>query len=42
MRWWTKEYSVGRNVQINGKVAPGSLADIPEKSPGFDPMSSTG
>ena len=23
IRWWKEEYSVGRDVQINGKVRPG-------------------
>jgi altronate hydrolase len=36
--WWKEEYSVGRDVQINGKVSPGNqaggLANIFEKSIG--------
>ncbi|AET92527.1 Galactarate dehydratase [Burkholderia sp. YI23] len=38
IRWWKEEYSVGRDVQINGKVSPGNqvggLANIFEKSIG--------
>ena len=38
IRWWKEEYSVGRDVQINGKVSPGNqsggLANIFEKSLG--------
>jgi len=38
IRWWKEEYSVGRDVQINGQVSPGNqfggLANIFEKSLG--------
>jgi altronate hydrolase len=38
IRWWKDEYTVGRDVQINGKVSPGNnaggLANIFEKSLG--------
>lgn len=38
LRWWKEEYAVGRDVQLNGKVAPGNsaggLANIFEKSLG--------
>jgi altronate hydrolase len=38
IRWWKDEYSVNRDVQINGKVSPGNqvggLANIFEKSIG--------
>lgn len=38
VRWWKEEYSVGRDVQINGRVSPGNnaggLANIFEKSLG--------
>lgn len=38
IRWWKEEYSLGRNVQINGTVSPGNqaggLANIFEKSLG--------
>ncbi len=38
VRWWKDEYSVGRDVQINGAVSPGNqvggLANILEKSLG--------
>ncbi|BAN26470.1 UxaA family hydrolase [Caballeronia insecticola] len=38
IRWWKEEYSVGRDVQINGQVSPGNqvggLANIFEKSIG--------
>jgi altronate hydrolase len=38
IRWWREEYSVGRDVQINGAVSPGNqkggLANIFEKSLG--------
>ena len=38
IRWWKEEYSVGRDVQINGAVSPGNqvggLANIFEKSLG--------
>ncbi len=36
VRWWKDEYTVGRDVQINGRVSPGNaaggLANIFEKS----------
>jgi len=38
VRWWKDEYTVGRDVQINGRVSPGNaaggLANIFEKSLG--------
>ncbi|HYF16478.1 MAG TPA: altronate dehydratase family protein [Ramlibacter sp.] len=38
LRWWKEEYALGRDVQLNGKVAPGNsaggLANIFEKSLG--------
>nr|WP_047198167.1 altronate dehydratase family protein [Caldimonas brevitalea] len=38
VRWWKDEYTLGRDVQINGKVSPGNnaggLANIFEKSLG--------
>lgn len=38
VRWWKEDYSVGRDVQINGRVSPGNhtggLANIFEKSLG--------
>jgi altronate hydrolase len=46
MRWWKEEYSVGRDVQINGKVSPGNqtggLANILEKSLGSSMKGGTG
>ena len=46
IRWWKDEYSVGRNVQINGTVSPGNqmggLANIFEKSLGASMKGGTG
>ena len=46
VRWWKDEYSVGRDVQINGKVSPGNqaggLANIFEKSLGSSMKGGTG
>ncbi|PAU79433.1 UxaA family hydrolase [Halomonas salipaludis] len=46
VRWWKEEYSVGRDVQINGKVSPGNqvggLANIFEKSLGSSMKGGTG
>ena len=46
IRWWKTEYSVGRDVQINGKVSPGNqvggLANIFEKSLGSSMKGGTG
>ncbi|MBW6494874.1 MAG: altronate dehydratase family protein [Burkholderiaceae bacterium] len=46
VRWWKDEYSVGRDVQINGKVSPGNqlggLANIFEKSLGSAMKGGTG
>jgi altronate hydrolase len=46
IRWWKKEYSVGRDVQINGRVSPGNqiggLANIFEKSLGSSMKGGTG
>lgn len=46
IRWWKQEYSVGRDVQINGKVSPGNqvggLANIFEKSLGSAMKGGTG
>ncbi|MDB5839244.1 MAG: hypothetical protein JWQ23_1196 [Herminiimonas sp.] len=46
IRWWKEEYSVGRDVQINGKVSPGNssggLANIFEKSLGSAMKGGTG
>jgi hypothetical protein len=46
IRWWKEEYSVGRDVQINGKVSPGNqaggLANILEKSLGSSMKGGTG
>jgi len=46
IRWWKDEYSVGRDVQINGKVSPGNqaggLANIFEKSLGSSMKGGTG
>ncbi|HEX2114637.1 MAG TPA: altronate dehydratase family protein [Alphaproteobacteria bacterium] len=46
IRWWKEEYSVGRDVQINGKVSPGNqaggLANIFEKSLGSSMKGGTG
>jgi altronate hydrolase len=46
IRWWKEEYSVGRDVQINGKVSPGNqvggLANIFEKSIGSSMKGGTG
>ena len=46
VRWWKEEYSVGRDVQINGKVSPGNqvggLANIFEKSIGSSMKGGTG
>lgn len=46
VRWWKDEYSVGRDVQINGNVSPGNqvggLANIFEKSLGSSMKGGTG
>ena len=46
IRWWKDEYSVGRDVQINGQVSPGNqiggLANIFEKSLGSAMKGGTG
>jgi altronate hydrolase len=46
IRWWKDEYSVGRDVQINGQVSPGNqiggLANIFEKSIGSSMKGGTG
>lgn len=46
IRWWKEAYSVGRDVQINGKVSPGNqvggLANIFEKSLGSSMKGGTG
>ena len=46
IRWWKNEYSVGRDVQINGRVSPGNnkggLANIFEKSLGSSMKGGTG
>jgi len=46
IRWWKEEYSVGRDVQINGVVSPGNqtggLANILEKSLGSSMKGGTG
>jgi altronate hydrolase len=46
IRWWKDEYSVGRDVQINGAVSPGNqmggLANIFEKSLGSSMKGGTG
>jgi altronate hydrolase len=46
VRWWKEEYSVGRDVQINGNVSPGNqvggLANIFEKSLGSSMKGGTG
>ncbi|SNT08830.1 altronate hydrolase [Noviherbaspirillum humi] len=46
IRWWKEQYSVGRDVQINGKVSPGNqvggLANIFEKSLGSSMKGGTG
>ena len=46
IRWWKDNYSVGRDVQINGKVSPGNnaggLANIFEKSLGSSMKGGTG
>jgi altronate hydrolase len=46
IRWWKDEYSVGRDVQINGQVSPGNqmggLANIFEKSIGSAMKGGTG
>ena len=46
VRWWKDEYSVGRDVQINGQVSPGNqvggLANIFEKSLGSSMKGGTG
>ncbi|MCP5150306.1 MAG: altronate dehydratase [Ectothiorhodospiraceae bacterium] len=46
VRWWKEVYSVGRDVQINGKVSPGNqiggLANIFEKSLGSSMKGGTG
>ena len=46
IRWWKDEYSVGRDVQINGKVSPGNqtggLANIFRKSLGLTMKGGTG
>jgi altronate hydrolase len=46
IRWWKEQYSVGRDVQINGKVSPGNqvggLANIYEKSIGSAMKGGTG
>ena len=44
--WWKNEYSVGRDVQINGRVSPGNskggLINITEKSLGSSMKGGTG
>ena len=46
VRWWKDDYSVGRDVQINGTVSPGNqvggLANIFEKSLGSSMKGGTG
>lgn len=46
VRWWKEDYSVGRDVQINGAVSPGNqmggLANIFEKSLGSSMKGGTG
>ena len=46
IRWWKDEYSVNRDVQINGKVSPGNqiggLTNIFEKSLGSSMKGGTG
>lgn len=46
IRWWKDEYSVGRDIQINGQVSPGNqiggLANIFEKSLGSSMKGGTG
>ncbi|MCB1741870.1 MAG: altronate dehydratase [Gammaproteobacteria bacterium] len=46
IRWWKDEYSVGHDVQINGRVSPGNqaggLANIFEKSLGSSMKGGTG
>jgi altronate hydrolase len=46
IRWWKDVYSVGRDVQINGRVSPGNqaggLANIFEKSLGSSMKGGTG
>jgi altronate hydrolase len=46
IRWWKEEYSIGRDVQINGRVSPGNqaggLANIFEKSLGSSMKGGTG
>ena len=46
INWWKHEYSVGRDVQINGNVSPGNqmggLANIFEKSLGSSMKGGTG
>ena len=46
VKWWKDEYSVGRDVQINGRVSPGNskggLANIIEKSLGSSMKGGTG
>lgn len=46
IQWWKNEYSVGRDVQINGQVSPGNqmggLANIFEKSIGSSMKGGTG
>ena len=46
VRWWKDEYSVGRDVQINGRVSPGNqaggLANIFEKALGSSMKGGTG
>ncbi len=46
IRWWKDDYSVGRDVQINGQVSPGNqiggLANIFEKSLGSSMKGGTG
>jgi len=46
IHWWKDEYSVGRDVQINGQVSPGNqvggLANIFEKSIGSSMKGGTG
>jgi altronate hydrolase len=46
VRWWKDDYSVGRDVQINGNVSPGNqvggLANIFEKSLGSSMKGGTG
>lgn len=46
IRWWKEDYSVGRDVQINGVVSPGNqsggLANILEKSLGASMKGGTG